>query len=68
MALLARRSIVTARDVPAGTVITEADLGFKRPGTGMLPYRLAEVLGAEARRDLPLGTIIQPDDLESSGD
>lgn len=67
MARLARRSIVTARDIPAGTVISEADLAFKRPGAGLMPYELQRVLGARARRGLASGTIIQWTDLEKTG-
>jgi sialic acid synthase SpsE len=53
----ARRSIVAARRIPAGTVLTNDDLDFKRPGTGLSPSRVGEVLGLKALDD------IGPDDL-----
>lgn len=44
----ARRSIVSAIDIPAGTRITAEMLTFKRPGTGISPSRIEEVVGKEA--------------------
>ena len=41
----ARRSIVAARGLEAGHVLTVGDVDFKRPGTGLSPERLGEVLG-----------------------
>ena len=40
-----RRSIVAARDLPAGTVLRQEDLAIKRPGTGIPPSRLSWLLG-----------------------
>jgi sialic acid synthase SpsE len=45
--LNARRSIVLARDVAAGHRIEEADLTYKRPGTGVSPLYWDEVLNKE---------------------
>ncbi|MFC1927490.1 N-acetylneuraminate synthase [Chloroflexota bacterium] len=44
-----RRSIVAAVNIPEGTVITEAMLGIKRPGTGVEPKYMEKVIGAVAR-------------------
>ena len=42
----ARASIVADRDIPAGTVITEADIWARRPGSGAIPgYAFDEVVG-----------------------
>jgi N-acetylneuraminate synthase len=58
----ARRSIVAAREIPAGKVIELADVDFKRPGTGMPPGAVNLVLGRRALRSF------LPDDLiESEG-
>jgi N,N'-diacetyllegionaminate synthase len=54
----ARRSIVLERDVAAGTRLSAADLGFKRPGTGIPPFEVERVVGARARADLPRGTVL----------
>jgi len=39
-----RRSLYVARDLPAGHVLCDADIDYRRPGTGIPPDRLAEVL------------------------
>jgi sialic acid synthase SpsE len=37
MAPAVRKSIVAARDIPSGTIITLSDIAFKRPGNGLSP-------------------------------
>lgn len=59
-----RRSVVTRRPVAAGDTITEEDLDFKRPGTGLSPSRLDLLLGRAARYDLPADTLIDISDVE----
>ena len=66
MADLCRRSIVTARDLPEGYMITEADLAFKRPGTGILPYDINKVVGKRTREPLSMGRRIEVYDLENA--
>lgn len=39
-----RRSLHVAKDLPLGHVLTEADIDYRRPGTGIPPDRLSEVL------------------------
>jgi N,N'-diacetyllegionaminate synthase len=46
---VARRSIIARVNIPKGTIITEAMLGIKRPGTGVEPKYLNKVIGAVAR-------------------
>jgi sialic acid synthase SpsE len=46
-----RRSLVLARDVRAGTTLSEDMLTTKRPGTGVRPRDLGLVLGRELRVD-----------------
>ena len=50
-----RRSLYVVRDVPEGTVLTAADVRSIRPGFGLPPKRLPEVLGRAAARDLKRG-------------
>ncbi len=64
MAALCRRSIVAAVDIPAGKRIADEDLAFRRPGTGILPYRLAEVTGKRALVSIARGTLLRPGQLE----
>lgn len=42
---LMRRSIVAAKDLEIGTKLSMNDLDFKRPGSGISPTKLDEVLG-----------------------
>jgi N,N'-diacetyllegionaminate synthase len=60
----ARRSVVLERDVPAGHALVAADLGFKRPGTGIPPFEADRVVGARVRIDLPRGTLLDDRVLE----
>ena len=50
-----RRSLYVARDVPAGSVLTAADVRSVRPGYGLATRHLPEVLGRVAARDLKRG-------------
>ena len=52
MRKIARRSIVAAKNLPAGHVITQDDLAFQRPGTGLMPYELTSFLGQRIRKPL----------------
>jgi N,N'-diacetyllegionaminate synthase len=45
----ARRSIVAAQDIPAGTVVTQAMLAIKRPGTGIEPKHLGTIVGRKVK-------------------
>ena len=57
----ARRSIVAATDIPAGKALEEADVDFKRPGTGLPPTSLDLVLGKRTVRSLQADELITPD-------
>lgn len=47
----ARKSIVAARDIMAGSTLTEANLAVKRPGDGLSPLLWDSVVGTRAIRD-----------------
>ena len=55
----ARRSLVAARDIPAGAVITRDDLTWKRPAHGISPRCIDEVLGMKARGAIAEDTVLQ---------
>ncbi|MDO4188087.1 MAG: N-acetylneuraminate synthase family protein [Lachnospiraceae bacterium] len=59
--LNARRSIVANVDISEGTVITEDMLTFKRPGTGISPYRISEIVGKKAATNILEDTILTED-------
>jgi N-acetylneuraminate synthase len=57
------KSVVTLTAIPAGTVITAAMVGVKKPGTGIPARRLNEVVGRRVKRDLDADTLLSEDDL-----
>ncbi|MBI4280137.1 MAG: N-acetylneuraminate synthase, partial [Armatimonadetes bacterium] len=57
-AVVARRSLVAAVDIPRGTALTEAMIGARRPGTGLPPAMRPYLVGRTARRDIPAGTLL----------
>lgn len=57
------KSVVAARDIPAGRRITGDDLTVKGPGTGISPRHLGKLIGVVARRDVPADTLIPPEAL-----
>ena len=46
------KKLVAARDLPAGHVLTAADIAIKSPADGLAPYYLDEVIGQALVRDL----------------
>ena len=58
MYTLARRSVIAAADIPAGTTITEDMLTVKRPGYGVKPRDLGLLVGRVARRDIPFDEVV----------
>ena len=60
----ARRSIVSAKKILKGTKITENLLEIKRPGTGIKPKFLNEIVGKIASKDIDDDTPITWNDLE----
>lgn len=57
-----QRSIVAARRIRKGEIITEADIDYKRPGTGIPPKFYQFVIGKEAKRDIEFDEILQMSD------
>ena len=55
----ARRSIVAKYHITAGTKITKEMLTFKRPGNGIPPNQILDILGKQARVDIEEDTILK---------
>lgn len=49
----AKRSLVSARDIPAGAIITRDMLASKRPGTGIRSKFFTDVIGKKAVKNIP---------------
>lgn len=56
---IARKSIIAARDIQAGELLTEENLTVKRPGNGISPMRWDEVIGTRAIRDFKADHLIE---------
>ena len=56
---VARRSLVVLHDLPRGHRLREADLALRRPGTGIAPDRLGEVVGRRLGQDLRAHTTLE---------
>jgi len=57
--LVVRKSIVAARDLEAGEVLTETNLAVKRPGTGISPTEWDAVLGKRAKRKFMTDELVE---------
>jgi len=55
----ARRSIVTAKKISKGKIITKSDITFKRPGYGISPKFLDKVIGMRLVKDMNDDEIIK---------
>ena len=57
--VVARKSIVAARDIKKGELLTEENLAVKRPGTGISPMRWEEIVGTKAIKDFSEEDLIE---------
>ena len=58
---VSRQSLTAAHDLKTGHVISEKDLTIKRPGTGIEPWRLQEIVGRSVRNTIPRDVPITED-------
>lgn len=56
---IARKSIIAAKDIKKGELLTEDNLTVKRPGTGISPMRWEEVVGTKAIKDFSEEDLIE---------
>lgn len=61
---VARKSIVVSGKIAAGTTLTEEMLTLKRPGTGLSPSKLGDVVGRKTRVDLEADSMLKMEQLE----
>ena len=63
MKLIFEKSIVTKYAIQKDTKLTEENLTFKKPGIGIPPWKLNELINKKIKRNLPKNTIIRKSDL-----
>jgi N-acetylneuraminate synthase/N,N'-diacetyllegionaminate synthase len=64
----ARKSVVAARNLDAGSVLTESDVILKRPGTGIPPDQYERVIGRKLLRPVSTDEVLQWADLAGGVD
>lgn len=57
-----RRSIVASRNLKKGAVIGNGDITAKRPGTGISPDKMDDIVGKTIQRDIEADTLIYDGD------
>lgn len=55
---VARRSIVARKNIPVGKVIEFDDVEFKRPGDGLSPERVWDLIGNRSRKNYLTGELL----------
>lgn len=56
---IARKSLVTTKQVKAGELFSADNLGIKRPGNGISPMRYWQWIGKPAGRDFAAGVLVE---------
>lgn len=58
------RSLVASADLPAGTVISREHVAIKKPGTGLAPERLEEIIGRRLAKPVAADQVLAAEDIE----
>ncbi len=64
MRKICRRSIVAKDNLPSGTILKNKHLDFKRPGEGLSPSKVDELIGKKLISDITINQMIKLEDLE----
>jgi len=64
VAEVAQKSLIAAHDIQAGKIIQKSDVVIKRPGAGIKPKQLEELVGKKTLVNIPVDTIIKWEDIE----
>lgn len=60
------KSLVAARDLPAGTVVAEADVAVKSPGQGLSPLKMPALIGRRLSRAMVRDDYFFQSDLDNT--
>jgi sialic acid synthase SpsE len=61
MRLVARRSLVASMNIPKDQVITRQMVAIKRPGTGIPPKEIGNMIGKRATRNIRRDQVLRWD-------
>jgi sialic acid synthase SpsE len=61
---LSRQSVVAARDLAVGALVSAQDLTVRRPGTGFPPFVLRDLVGRRVLRAVAAGTPLTPEHVD----
>ncbi len=61
----ARRSLVAKKSIPQGKIIEKSDLTWKRPGTGIPPGMIENIIGAIALKDIKEDEVLKFNKIKS---
>ncbi|MGG1552415.1 N-acetylneuraminate synthase family protein [Paenibacillus ferrarius] len=59
MRVLARRSVVTLQDIENGETFTSENIGLRRPGNGLHPSMIKEIIDKKSSRTIAKGSLVQ---------
>jgi N-acetylneuraminate synthase len=59
------KSLVAARDIPAGTVVAESDVSVKSPGQGLSPLKMPALIGRRLNRAMARDDYFFQSDLDN---
>jgi len=59
------KSLVAARDIPAGTVVAESDVAVKSPGQGLSPLKMPALIGRRLNRAMAKDDYFFQSDLDN---
>jgi N,N'-diacetyllegionaminate synthase len=67
MRLQARRSIVALRNIEIGEELNAENIGLRRPGAGLSPELIDQVMGLRVARQIKKGCYLRLTDISNQG-
>jgi len=64
IAKIARKSVVTIKNLKKGDILTKENLSIKRPGYGITPVDFEKIIGKKVNKDIPKDSLIIWEDIE----
>ncbi|MFX0059053.1 MAG: N-acetylneuraminate synthase family protein, partial [Candidatus Heimdallarchaeota archaeon] len=61
---VARKSVVSIKEIRKGEILTKEKIAIKRPGYGISPINLEKIIGMKVKRDISKDSIIYWEDIE----